>query len=138
MNSLRSRRLEVMSGLASRVSLSRARSFLRPLLPSACYVAYFMKYAQILSPYIKIHKVARKRCNLGHHRPFPTRLFKVEKEIPTNTLIMLVEIELPHIWKPTKLPHSETNPANLMKLEENPKIPQLLEETGYERRQTSN
>ena len=36
---------------------------------------------------------------------------------------MLVEIELPQIWKPTKLPHSETNTANLIKLEENPKIP---------------
>ena len=34
---------------ARRVSFSSARSFLGPLLLSACYAGYFMKYAQILS-----------------------------------------------------------------------------------------
>ena len=42
-SSLRSRRLEVegaRKNVRVRVSLSRARSFLRPLLPSACYEGY--------------------------------------------------------------------------------------------------
>ena len=42
--SLRSRRLEIVgtrkNGRASRVSLARARSLFRPLLPSACYAGY--------------------------------------------------------------------------------------------------
>ena len=72
---------------------TRARSFLRPLLPSACYAGYFMKYAQVFSPYIKIHKVARKRCNLGDHRSLSNTAFSSWKR-NSDKHVMQVEIDM--------------------------------------------
>ena len=40
--------------LPSRFSLSRARSFLRPLLPSACYAGYIFSHPRTLPPSVSI------------------------------------------------------------------------------------
>ena len=63
-SSLRSRRLEVegaRKNVRVRVSLSRARSFLRPLLPSACYAGYIFSEMSLPAPGIRHMKPVQKR-----------------------------------------------------------------------------
>ena len=76
---------------------------------SCCYLKCsrqsFVKSVHILPPYNEIPKAGRWRWNVSAISPFPTRVFyKMRTSTTVNTHGRLVEIGIPRIWKPMKLP----------------------------------